>query len=62
MAKTNFPWFIKAPQLHTNKQETLGGLLKHDEAPAYVREFAITSGYRKEMSYGECVIRWLPMD
>ena len=62
MVKTDSPWFINASQFHTNKQKSLCGLLKHYEAPAYMREFAITSGYRRKLSYGECVIRLLPMN
>ena len=62
MVKTDSPWFINVSQFHTNKQKNVRGLLKHYEAPAYMREFAITSGYRRKLSYGECVIRLLLMD
>ena len=42
---------VKTPQ----KQRKL---LKRSEAPEYVREFAITSGYRKKLTYQGCLQSW----
>ena len=46
-----------ASTFYQTTKENSHGLLNHSEAPAYMREDAITSGYRRKLSYGACVIR-----
>lgn len=41
---------------HQSTKENSKGLLNQSEAPAYMREDSITSGYRRKLSYGACVI------
>ena len=44
---------------HQGTKENSKGLLNQSEAPAYMREDSITSGYRRKLSYGACVIRYV---
>ena len=46
-----------ASNFYQSRKANSYGLLNHAEAPAYMREDAITSGYRRKLSYGACVAR-----
>jgi hypothetical protein len=38
---------------------TESSLLKDKEAPEYMREISITTGYRQRLSYKGCVVRYV---
>lgn len=50
-------WLKVASTFYKSTKENSRGLLNHAEAPAYMREDSITSGYRRKLSYGACVVR-----
>ena len=52
-------WLKASSILHQSTKENSQGLLKDSEAPLYMREESITSGYRKKLSYSACVVRYL---
>jgi hypothetical protein len=39
--------------------KTGSSLLKDKEAPEYMREISITTGYRQRLSYKGCVVRFV---
>ena len=39
--------------------KTVSSLLKDKEAPEYMREISITTGYRQRLSYKGCVVRFV---
>ena len=52
-------WLKAAAALHGQAKENSLGLLDRTEAPEYMREDSITSGYRRKLSYGACLTRYL---
>ena len=52
-------WLKALATFHQSAKENSQGLLYHAEAPEYMREDSITSGYRRKLSYGACVIRYV---
>jgi len=51
-------WLKASSILHQSTKENSQGLLKDSEAPLYMREESITSGYRKKLSYSACVVSY----
>ena len=47
-------FWLKATEIHKKNV-----LLESKEAPEYMREFNITSGYRQKLSYGSCLKRYV---
>ena len=50
-------WLKAAATFHQSSKENDLGLLHHTEAPEYMKQEAITSGYRRKLSYSACVLR-----
>ena len=50
-------WLKASSILHQSTKENSQGLLKDSEAPLYMREESITSGYRRKLSYSACFVR-----
>ena len=56
-SRTKMLWSEASTAFDRGTKENCQGLLKHSEAPLYMREESITSGYRRKLSYSACVVR-----